>query len=68
VFISFVTALWFGWGGLRDIRLLFKKLAVQKINHLDDGTVIGRQNLDERGAFEASPMAADNGNVPMDVR
>jgi len=68
VFISFVTALWFGWGGLRDIRLLFKKLAVQKINHLDDGTVIGRQNLDERGAFEASPMAADNGNVPIDVR
>lgn len=48
VFISFVTAIWFTWGGTRDIRRLFRNLGVQRIDHADDGTVIGHQNLDER--------------------
>jgi len=47
VFISVVTAIWFTWGGVRDIRALFRHLRLQKINHLDDGTVVGHQNLDE---------------------
>ena len=42
-----VTAVWFTWGGVRDIRDLFKRLKSQKINDLDDGTVVGHQNLDE---------------------
>jgi solute:Na+ symporter, SSS family len=45
--ISFVTAIWFTWGGARDIRRLFRKLREQQINHLDDGTVVGHLNLDE---------------------
>jgi len=64
IFICFVTTFWFGWGGLRDIGLLFKKLAGQKINHLDDGTVVGRQNLDERGAIEAAPTQERSGSAP----
>ncbi|MFZ4775122.1 MAG: sodium:solute symporter family protein [Terrimicrobiaceae bacterium] len=48
VFIAFVTAIWFTWGGLRDIRRLFEHLRSQKSNHLDDGTVVGHQNLDEQ--------------------
>lgn len=56
VFISFVTAIWFTWGGARDIRRLFRSLQNQKINHLDDGTVVGHQNLDEQA--EGVPIAA----------
>lgn len=47
VVICFVTAIWFTWGGLRDIRSLFRQLRTARINHLDDGTVVGHQNLDE---------------------
>jgi solute:Na+ symporter, SSS family len=47
VFISVVTAIWFTWGGVRDIRALFQRLAAQKIDHRDDGTVVGHHNLDE---------------------
>ena len=47
VFISVVTAVWFTWGGVRDIRALFRHLRSQKVNHLDDGTVRGHENLDE---------------------
>jgi solute:Na+ symporter, SSS family len=53
VFISVVTGIWFTWGGLRDIRALFRHLRLQKINHLDDGTVLGHENLDERAVLSA---------------
>lgn len=42
-----VTAIWFTWGGVRDMRTLFRRLREQKINPLDDGTVVGHRNLDE---------------------
>jgi SSS family solute:Na+ symporter len=47
IFFALITAVWFTWGGLRDMRVLFRRLREQKINHLDDGTVINHQNLDE---------------------
>ncbi|WP_309383105.1 sodium:solute symporter family protein [Cerasicoccus frondis] len=53
--MTVVTGVWFTWGGIRDIRLLFKRLNEQTINHLDDGTVVGHQNLDERHVTEQSP-------------
>jgi SSS family solute:Na+ symporter len=59
VFISIVTAIWFTWGGLRDIRALFRHLRLQKANHLDDGTVVGHENRDERAilqSLEKSPI------------
>ena len=55
VFVSFVTAIWFTWGGSRDIRRLFQGLRKQRINHLDDGTVVGHQNLDEFKAYDDLP-------------
>lgn len=48
IFFSLATAIWFTWGGLRDIRSLFRRLKVQKINDLDDGSVVNNQNTDER--------------------
>ncbi len=47
VFFAVVTAIWFTWGGLKDMRALFQRLRHQKINVLDDGTVVGSTNLDE---------------------
>lgn len=47
VFMSLVTGIWFTWGGTRDIFSLFRHLRTNQVNDLDDGTVIGHQNLDE---------------------
>ncbi|CAN5385746.1 hypothetical protein BH09VER1_BH09VER1_07470 [soil metagenome] len=48
VMILVITSIWFTWGGLRDLRTLFERLRIQKVNPLDDGTVIDHQNLDEK--------------------
>lgn len=47
IFFSVATAVWFTWGGLRDMRSLFQRLKSQKANDLDDGTVVNHQNFDE---------------------
>jgi solute:Na+ symporter, SSS family len=47
VFFAFVTGIWFTWGGIKDMRDLFRRLSQEKINHLDDGTVVNHRNLDE---------------------
>jgi SSS family solute:Na+ symporter len=63
VFMSLVTAIWFTWGGTRDIFALFRHLKSQAVNELDDGTVVGHQNLDEAaitqrsGAGQLSPSS-----------
>jgi solute:Na+ symporter, SSS family len=54
IVMSFVTAIWFTWGGLRDIRRLFRGLKEQQVNHLDDGTVVGHLNQDEIAAGSMS--------------
>jgi SSS family solute:Na+ symporter len=40
VFISVVTAVWFTWGGVRDIKRLFQLLRIHRADERDDGTVI----------------------------
>ncbi len=47
IFLAVVTAIWFTWGGLRDMRLLFTRLKNEKINALDNGMVVNNQNLDD---------------------
>ena len=47
IFLCVVTGVWFTWGGITDIRKFFRHLAQEKVNHLDDGTVVNNQNLDE---------------------
>jgi SSS family solute:Na+ symporter len=54
-----VTAVWFTWGGLRDMRALFRNLREQRVNHLDDGTVVGHQNLDEAVLGAEDPLRGE---------
>ena len=49
IIITFVTGIWFTWGGIRDIRDLFARLRQTATNESDDGTVIGGRNRDEIG-------------------
>lgn len=62
--LAVVTAVWFTWGGVRDIRRLFRRLAQKQVNHLDDGSVVDHQNLDEIVAKPAGvPALADRPTV-----
>jgi solute:Na+ symporter, SSS family len=39
ILITLVTGLWFTWGGIHDIRALFRSLKTYKIDDTDNGTV-----------------------------
>ena len=54
IFFAVVTGIWFTWGGVKDIRDIFRRLNRERVNHLDDGTVVNNQNLDESIAEPAS--------------
>lgn len=47
VLMTLVTGVWFTWGGVRDIRALFRHLKAATVDDRDDGTVVGQQNRDE---------------------
>jgi SSS family solute:Na+ symporter len=47
VLITLIIAVWFTWGGVRDMVDFMRRLKNEKPNHLDDGTVVGHQNLEE---------------------
>lgn len=47
--VGAVTSVWFTWGGIRDLRALFRRLAEMKRNELDDGRVVNGQNADDLG-------------------
>jgi SSS family solute:Na+ symporter len=49
VLMTFITGIWFTWGGVRDIRSLFARLKASAVDDRDDGTVVGGQNRDEVG-------------------
>jgi SSS family solute:Na+ symporter len=48
ILLTVVTGIWFTWGGVIDIIDLFRQLGRQKLNELDDGTVVNHRNLDEQ--------------------
>lgn len=48
--VGVITSVWFSWGGIRDLRLLFRRLAVANRNELDDGRVIDHRNADDLAA------------------
>ncbi len=48
ILFATVTGVWFTWGGVRGIGKFFQRLRGERVNHLDDGTVKGHQNLDEQ--------------------
>jgi SSS family solute:Na+ symporter len=69
ILYAVVMGIWFTWGGVRDIRLLFQRLRHQRINTLDDGTVVNNQNLDELAVEEdstrpTSPHGGAKASVP----
>ena len=39
IVITIITGIWFTWGGVRDIRALFRSLETYKIDDSDNGTV-----------------------------
>jgi SSS family solute:Na+ symporter len=61
VFFAFITGIWFTWGGLRDFRALFRRLSREKVNVLDDGTVVGHQNLGEVAAEQQLHVRSEDG-------
>lgn len=49
VFFAFVTAIWFTWGGIRDMRLLFSRLRQERPDAEDNGMVVDHHNLSDSG-------------------
>ena len=45
--VGVITSVWFTWGGVRDLRCMFHRLATQQRNSLDDGRVVNHQNVDD---------------------
>jgi SSS family solute:Na+ symporter len=39
ILLTVITGVWFTWGGVRDIRALFKSLKLYKVDDSDNGTV-----------------------------
>ncbi len=56
--IAIVMVVWFTWGGLRDIKQLFARLRTTQRDALDDGTVVGHENLDDAVAERVSASAS----------
>jgi SSS family solute:Na+ symporter len=40
-----LITIWFTWGGIRDIRLFFRRLGQERVNDLDNGMVVDHHNL-----------------------
>ena len=57
IFFAIVIGIWFTWGGIKDIRDLFRRLNRERVNPLDDGTVVNHQNLGESTAPECTCKA-----------
>jgi SSS family solute:Na+ symporter len=47
IFFAAVTAVWFTWGGIRDMRLFFRRLKEERVDTLDNGMVVNHHNLGE---------------------
>ena len=42
-----ITAVWFSWGGIRDMIAFFRRLRAERVDALDNGMVVDHHNLDE---------------------
>lgn len=58
VVMATITGIWFTWGGIHDVRELSRRLKRQHVSNLDDGTVVGNQNLDEIAHKEKSDASS----------
>ena len=48
IIFALVTAVWFTWGGIRDMREFFRRLKEERVDERDDGTVVNHHNLGEK--------------------
>ena len=48
VAFALITSVWFSWGGIRDMRLFFRRLKEERVDVLDNGMVVNHHNLDEK--------------------
>lgn len=46
ILMTLITGIWFTWGGVSDIRALFRRLKAASVDERDDGSVVGGQNRD----------------------
>ena len=46
--LSIITTIWFLFGGIQDLKKMFRLLKEAQRDVSDDGTVVGHQNLDEK--------------------
>jgi SSS family solute:Na+ symporter len=60
--VGVITSVWLTWGGVRDLRRLFRDLRTCERSALDDGMVIDHHNLDE--VANNSP----NAHAPIDTQ
>ena len=44
---ALVTAVWFTWGGVRDMRRFFARLRQEKVDVMDNGMVVDHRNLED---------------------
>lgn len=56
--IACITTVWFLWGGIRDMKRLFRDLAARKRDDLDNGMVSGQVSLADKAEFERREQAA----------
>lgn len=59
---SVITAVWFTWGGIIDMREFFRRLKLQKVNALDNGMVLDQQSFGEKKV--ALEPAQKRPNIP----
>ncbi len=58
IVFAVVTAVWFSWGGIRDMRLFFRRLKEERVDMMDNGMVIDHHNLGEPSAAGSAPDKA----------
>lgn len=44
---AFITAIWFSWGGLRDMVVFFRRLKEERVDDRDNGMVVNHHNLSD---------------------
>ncbi|GAT34707.1 solute:Na+ symporter, SSS family [Terrimicrobium sacchariphilum] len=47
VFFAAATAIWFTWGGIRDMKLFFSRLRQERVDVLDNGMVVNHHNVSD---------------------
>jgi SSS family solute:Na+ symporter len=56
--VGAITTVWLTWGGVRDLRRLFRDLRTCERNDLDDGMVVNHHNLDDVSSNSRNTHAA----------